>query len=63
MRQEKDQEIGQMVMKALGRVIEPDFKKDLVTLKMIEDLSVKDGNVTFTVILTTPACPLKEEIK
>ncbi len=63
MSQEKDQEIGQAVMKGLGRVIEPDFKKDLVTLKMIEDLGVKDGHVTFTVILTTPACPLKEEIK
>ncbi len=63
MSQEKDKEISEAVMKGLGRVIEPDFKKDLVTLKMIEDLSVKDGIVTFTVILTTPACPLKEEIK
>lgn len=59
----QDQTIEQAVMKGLGRVIEPDFKKDLVTLKMIENLTVKEGHVTFTVILTTPACPLKEEIK
>ena len=63
MSQSEDKTIAEGVMKALGRVIEPDFKKDLVTLGMIEDLTVKDGNVVFTVILTTPACPLKEEIK
>jgi ATP-binding protein involved in chromosome partitioning len=63
MNSDNDKTIAQEVMKGLGRVIEPDFKKDLVTLKMIENLTVKDGNVTFTVILTTPACPLKEEIK
>ncbi len=63
MNREQDQTIAQAVMKGLGRVIEPDFKKDLVTLKMIENLTVKDGHVSFTVILTTPACPLKEEIK
>ncbi len=63
MSQDTDKTIAEGVMKALGRVIEPDFKKDLVTLKMIEELSVKEGHVVFTVILTTPACPLKEEIK
>ena len=63
MSQSEDKTIAEGVMKALGRVIEPDFKKDLVTLGMIEDLTVKDGHVVFTVILTTPACPLTEEIK
>lgn len=51
------------VLKALSTVEEPDLKKDLVTLNMIQDLTV-DGNVVrFKVVLTTPACPLKEVIR
>ncbi len=51
------------VLKALSYVEEPDLKKDLVTLKMIEDVRIEGRKVTFTVILTTPACPLKELIR
>jgi ATP-binding protein involved in chromosome partitioning len=51
------------VLKALGTVQEPDLGKDLVTLNMIRDLLVDNNRVTFTVVLTTPACPLKELIK
>lgn len=51
------------VLNALSTVQEPDLKKDLVTLKMIENIIIKDGIIEFTVILTTPACPLKEKIK
>ncbi|MCL4461171.1 MAG: Mrp/NBP35 family ATP-binding protein [Nitrospirae bacterium] len=51
------------VWQALSRVIEPDFKKDLVTLKMIENLKIEEGKVSFTIVLTTPACPLKDEMK
>ena len=51
------------VLDALSTVQEPDLKKDLVTLKMIENIIIKDGIIEFTVILTTPACPLKEKIK
>ncbi|MHB8421371.1 MAG: Mrp/NBP35 family ATP-binding protein [Leptospirales bacterium] len=51
------------VWQALSRVIEPDFKKDLVTLKMIEDLKIEGGKLSFTIVLTTPACPLKDEMK
>lgn len=51
------------VMKALGTVQEPDLKKDLVTLNMVKDLIIKDNLVTFTIVLTTPACPLKDKIK
>lgn len=51
------------VWQALSRVIEPDFKKDLVTLKMVEDLKIEGGKVSFTIVLTTPACPLKDEMK
>lgn len=51
------------VLKALSHVQEPDLKKDLVTLQMIKDVEVKDKNISFTVVLTTPACPLKEVIR
>ena len=51
------------ILKALGKVEDPDLKKDLVSLNMIEDLSVDGNNVRFTVVLTTPACPLKEFLK
>ena len=53
----------QDIIKALSTVEEPDLKKDLVTLNMIKDVSIEDNKVKFTVILTTPACPLKELIK
>jgi ATP-binding protein involved in chromosome partitioning len=50
-------------MEALGRVIEPELHKDLVSLKMIDHLEINGGNVSFTVMLTTPACPLKSQIE
>jgi ATP-binding protein involved in chromosome partitioning len=51
------------VLKALSQVLDPDIKKDLVTLNMIQDIEIKGNKVSFTVVLTTPACPLKEIIK
>ncbi|WP_400191064.1 Mrp/NBP35 family ATP-binding protein [Hymenobacter sp. B81] len=51
------------VLKALSYVEEPDLGKDLVTLNMIEDVQIDGLNVSFTVILTTPACPLKDLIR
>lgn len=51
------------VLKALSTVEEPDLKKDLVTLNMIKDVKIDGLSISFTVILTTPACPLKELIK
>ena len=50
----------ELVLTALGTVIDPDFRKDLVTLGMIKDVVIDGPNVAFTVELTTPACPLKE---
>ncbi len=50
------------VLEALKNVEDPDLKKDLVTLGMIKDLEVDGKNVDFTVVLTTPACPMKEMI-
>src|SRR5258705_10345679 len=51
------------VIEALRNVDDPDLKKDIVTLKMVEDVQVNGNDVSFTVVLTTPACPLKELIK
>jgi len=51
------------VLDALGKVQEPELHKDLVTLNMIRDLQIDEGNVSFTVMLTTPACPLRGRIE
>ena len=48
--------------KALGKVEDPELHKDLITLNMIRDLKVQDGTVSFTLMLTTPACPLRDRI-
>ena len=53
---------AEQVLEALKNVEDPDLKKDLVTLGMIKDLVVEGKNVNFTVVLTTPACPMKEMI-
>ncbi len=53
----------EQVIDALRNVEEPDLKKDLVTLNMIRDVEVNGNDVSFTVMLTTPACPLKELIR
>ncbi len=51
------------ILKALSNVQEPDLGKDLVTLNMVKDIEIEGNYVAFTVVLTTPACPLKEMIK
>ncbi len=51
------------VLKALGNVQEPDLGKDLVTLNMVKNIKIAGKNVSFTVVLTTPACPMKDLIK
>ncbi|WP_183561714.1 Mrp/NBP35 family ATP-binding protein [Mucilaginibacter sp. SP1R1] len=53
----------EQVLQALGNVEEPDLKKDLVTLNMIQDIHIDGNLVSFSVILTTPACPLKAMIE
>jgi ATP-binding protein involved in chromosome partitioning len=53
----------QAVLKALGRVMDPELQRDLVSLNMIQDLSVDGSAVSFAIVLTTPACPLKESIE
>jgi ATP-binding protein involved in chromosome partitioning len=51
------------ILKALSNVQEPDLGKDLVTLNMVKDIEIEGNYVAFTVVLTTPACPLKDMIK
>ncbi len=53
----------QQVLKALSKVDEPELHRDLVTLKMVKDIRVHDGTVDFTIVLTTPACPLRNQIE
>ena len=51
------------VLAALSRVIEPELHKDLVTLNMVKDVTITGSDVAFTVTLTTPACPLRNQIQ
>lgn len=51
------------IITALATVHDPDLKKDLVSLNMVKDIVLGDKKVSFTVVLTTPACPLKEKIR
>ncbi|MEN7549539.1 Mrp/NBP35 family ATP-binding protein [Rapidithrix thailandica] len=51
------------IIKALSTVEDPDLKKDLVSLNMIRDVDIEGNTVRFTVVLTTPACPLKEMLR
>jgi ATP-binding protein involved in chromosome partitioning len=67
-----DKEIGMVnlnlvseeaVMQALSKVQEPELHQDLVSLNMIRDLNIEGEDVGFTVMLTTPACPLRSQIE
>src|SRR6188474_1483484 len=50
------------ILEALSNVQEPDLGKDLVTLNMVKNIEISGNDVSFTVVLTTPACPLKDMI-
>ncbi|HYJ37648.1 MAG TPA: Mrp/NBP35 family ATP-binding protein [Chitinophagaceae bacterium] len=52
----------EQVLNALSNVQEPDLGKDIVTLNMVKDIAINGDDVSFTVVLTTPACPLKDVI-
>ncbi len=54
--------VEQKILAELGTVIEPELHRDLVTLNMIQNLRVEGSKASFTVMLTTPACPLKDQI-
>jgi len=50
------------VLQALSKVQEPELHQDLVTLNMIREIEIADASVSFTIMLTTPACPLRAKI-
>jgi ATP-binding protein involved in chromosome partitioning len=53
----------QNVLDALRQIKDPDLHKDIVTLGFIKDLKIEGGVVSFRIVLTTPACPVKEEME
>ena len=53
----------EQILQALAQVQEPELHRDLVSLNMIRDLQIRGGAVQFTVMLTTPACPLRSRIE
>lgn len=53
----------EQVLEALRSVRDPDLHRDIVTLNFVKDLKVCGGNVAFTIELTTPACPVKDQMK
>jgi len=53
----------EQVLSALGTVQDPDLHKDIVTLGFVKDVRIEGGEVDFTIELTTPACPVRDEMK
>jgi ATP-binding protein involved in chromosome partitioning len=51
------------VLTALRAVIDPDLRRDIVALGFVKDLQIADRRVAFTIELTTPACPVKDQIR
>ncbi len=65
--QQQDEETGELteedVLEALSNVQDPDLNKDIVSLGFVDDLRICDGQVAFTINLTTPACPVKDKME
>ncbi len=53
----------ELVLDSLRQIIDPDLRKDIVTLGFVRDLKIAGGDVSFRIVLTTPACPVKEEME
>jgi len=53
----------EQILAALGQVIDPELNRDVVSLGMIHDVTLKNGHVMFKFVLTTPACPLRGELQ
>src|SRR5687768_10457376 len=51
------------VLNSLRQIIDPDLKKDIVKLGFIRDLKIAGGDVAFRIVLTAPACPVKEQME
>ena len=55
--------VSDAVLDALRAVRDPDLNRDIVTLKFIKNLRIDGGRVAFTIELTTPACPVKDQMR
>jgi ATP-binding protein involved in chromosome partitioning len=53
----------QTVLNALRQIQDPDLHKDIVTLGFIRDLKIEGANVSFRIVLTTPACPVRDQMR
>jgi ATP-binding protein involved in chromosome partitioning len=53
----------EIVLNSLRQIIDPDLRKDIVSLGFIKDLAINGGDVSFRIVLTTPACPVKEQME
>lgn len=53
----------EIILAALRQIKDPDLHKDIVTLGFIKDLKIDGGNISFRIVLTTPACPVKAEME
>ena len=51
------------ILNALRQIKDPDLHKDIVTLGFIKDLKINNGDVSFRIVLTTPACPVRDEMQ
>src|SRR6185503_15824382 len=51
------------VLNALRVVVDPDLRKDIVSLGFVKDLTVAENRASFTIELTTPACPVKDQMR
>ena len=51
------------ILDALKRVEDPELHRDVVSLNMIQDLDIQDGSVSLTLVLTTPACPVRQDFQ
>jgi ATP-binding protein involved in chromosome partitioning len=51
------------VLQALSRIVDPDLRRDIVSLGFVKNLAIDGGRVSFTIELTTPACPVKDQMR
>jgi ATP-binding protein involved in chromosome partitioning len=53
----------ELVLDSLRQIIDPDLRKDIVKLGFVRDVEINGGEVSFRIVLTTPACPVKEQME
>lgn len=53
----------EVVLNSLRQIVDPDLRKDIVKLGFVRDLKIDGGSVSFRIVLTTPACPVREQME